>query len=133
MIGIPSYAGTPYDQDWRQWGFDRITPQPNFARTHGPVTRQRFADLDRYVDRFHLAGVEIELDVPSNPLVRVPNATPEHASRISAQAYVDATRSPRQPARSRRRSAGDDHREALELRHRRGRSPIARLPREIRR
>jgi hypothetical protein len=58
MLCIPSFAGGVDLPQWKTYGFDVVTPQPNFAFYN--VTTQRFAEVDRLISEFS-AGVEMEL------------------------------------------------------------------------
>ncbi len=98
VIGIPSWGGTAGAAAWRSFGFDRMTPQPNYARNypvdaqgHGaPVDEQRFAAVNDAVRNAGFAGTEVELDRPNNP--HIAGTAGCDAECTSAESYLAAAR-----------------------------------------
>src|SRR5262249_53484122 len=83
FIWIPFYDTTTGVQDWRTYGFDRVSLQPNYAFKN--VTTQRFAQVDTLVKSAGLAGIEYELGASRNSTI-ASSADPE---LTNAKAYFE--------------------------------------------
>ena len=88
FIWIPSFHYDEGIAKWRSYGFDRVVLQPNYLQGEpGELPRpttSRLSEVTALVERWGLAGTEIELGPARNPLL----ASLPDPELTSARAYL---------------------------------------------